>query len=412
MRAFLFIVFFISFTSALSAQRVCTVDEYVAKPKGTKDENKGSILLGPRRDTVSNEIITIPIVIHILYNTGQQNISNAQVISQLNALNNDFRMLNEDAVNVPAAFKTRAADSKIMFCLAQVDPNGRSTTGIIRKQTSKEYFLGDDGMKFSISGGDDAWDPTHYLNIWVCNMFGRSLGYSTVPGAPADKDGVVINWNVFGTTGIVKAPFNKGRTTTHEVAHWLGLKHIWGDDTCGNDDVDDTPSQKSYNFYCPVFPKVSNCSTDGDGDMYMNYMDLTDDACMNMFSNGQKIKMRSLFALNGSRNSFLNSFQCDSSLATGGPLPLDTIADVKSKPPVSLQVFPNPVKNQLNIISQYDVLPDGLNCSIYDVQGKKVYELKLRLQKTQFDVSFLSPGVYFLKTGEGPAKKMFKIIKI
>ncbi len=109
--------------------------------------------------------------------------------------------MNSDAVNVPAAFKSRAADTKIMFCLAQVAPDGRSTNGIIRKHTTKEYFLGDDAMKFSNAGGDNAWDPQRYLNIWVCNMFGRSLGYATVPGAPADKDGIVINWDICRAPG-------------------------------------------------------------------------------------------------------------------------------------------------------------------------------------------------------------------
>lgn len=406
----LFFVILLTYPLALTAQRVCIANVYPQKMMKGGAVNSSSIVTGTGRDTVANEIISIPVVIHLIYNTAQQNISEAQIISQLDALNKDFGMLNTDAANVPAAFKSRAADTKIMFCLAQVDPKGRATKGIIRKQTGKEFFLGDDAMKFTAAGGDDAWDPQRYLNIWVCNMFGRSLGYATIPGAPADKDGVVINWDAFGTSGVVRAPFNKGRTATHEVAHWLGLKHIWGDDICGNDDIDDTPPQKSYNYYCPAFPKVSNCSSDGSGDMFMNFMDLTDDACMNMFTNGQKNKMRSLFALNGYRNSFLNSFQCDSSLATGGPLPEDTAVFVKAEP--SVQMYPNPVSTQLNIIPQNDFVLEGKYCSIYNIQGKKVYEQKFRSQKIQLDLSFLTPGVYFLKLEDGAEKKMFRIIKI
>jgi hypothetical protein len=407
MRLLFFVLLFISLVPDVTAQRVCATDEY-ARSHGPVSE---PVINGlGRRDTLANEVITIPVVIHVIYNTAQQNISDAQVLSQLLALNNDFRMLNTDAANIPAAFKSRAADTKIIFCLAKVDPQGRSTTGIRRKHTGKEYFMGDDAMKFTAAGGDDAWDPTRYLNIWVCNMFGRSLGYATMPGAPLNKDGIVINWDVFGTTGSVRPPFNKGRTTTHEVAHWLGLKHIWGDDICGTDDVDDTPPQKSYNYYCPTFPKVSNCSNDGNGDMFMNYLDLTDDACMIMFTNGQKNKMRSLFAENGYRNSFLNSFQCDSSLATGGPMPEDTV--IFEKPQPSVRIYPNPVAAQVNIISENNFVLEGRNCSIYNTQGNRVYQHKFKSHTTKLDLSFLVPGIYFLQLGEGGDKKMFKIIKI
>jgi hypothetical protein len=411
MRAFLLSVIFYSFLPVVTAQRVCTSNEYARQRGNGYTPQSNNLLTGHERDTVSNEIITIPVVIHVIYNTNQQNISDAQIMSQLNALNNDFRKLNTDAINTPAAFKSRAADAKVMFCLAQVDPKNRSTKGIIRRYTGKEFFLGDDAMKFTSAGGDDAWDHTRYLNIWVCNMFGRSLGYATMPGAPADKDGVVINWDVFGTMGTVRPPFDKGRTTTHEVGHWLGLKHIWGDDICGTDDIDDTPPQKSYNFYCPVFPKVSNCSADGNGDMFMNYMDLTDDACMNMFTSGQAKEMRGLFALNGYRNSILNSFACDSSLATAGPLPEEPAVVVKPEP--FADIYPNPLNDFLNIIARNDYVLNGKRCSIYNIQGNKVYEQRIKSgDKVQLNLSFLSPGVYFLRLGDDADKKMFKIIKM
>ena len=409
MRPLLLFILSIFCYSLVHAQRICTSNEYATELMKGGGLGIGSVLTGTARDTIANEIITIPVVIHIIYNTAQQNISEAQVRSQITALNNDFQMLNADAIGIPSVFKSSSADTRIKFCLAQVDPKGRSTKGMVRKYTSKEFFVGDDAMKFSSAGGDDAWDPKQYLNIWVCNMFGRSLGYATIPGTPAQKDGLVINWDVFGTTGVVRAPFNLGRTTTHEVGHWLGLKHIWGDDICGNDGIDDTPPQKSYNYYCPTFPKLSNCSVNGNGDMFMNYMDLTNDACMHMFTNGQKTKMRSLFSLNGYRNSFLNSFQCDSSLATAGPLPEDTVATIKASPAVT--IYPNPVSDKLNIISQNGFVLEGKNCSVYNIQGKKVYDQKITSQKVVADLSAINPGVYFLKIGDGADKKMFKIIK-
>ncbi len=362
------------------------------------------------RDTVSNEIITIPVVIHLLFNNAAQNISDQQIISQLTALNNDFRRLNADAVNTPLAFQSAAADARIMFCLAQVDPQGRVTKGIVRKYTNLPYFLGDDGMKFSAAGGDDAWDNTKYLNIWVCNMFGRSLGYATAPGTVAEKDGVVINFDVFGTVGNLRADFNKGRTATHEVGHWLGLKHIWGDDSCGSDEVDDTPRQLSYNFNCPSFPRVTSCSPNGNGDMFMNYMDLTNDACMNMFTYGQKIRMRSLFALNGPKNSFLNSFACDSSLATGAPIADDTIPVVK--PVGFVKVYPNPVVDVVNMMPVNDYILEGKNCTVFNMAGVKVLQQKLTTNRPVINLSKLAAGVYVLKIGEGSERKMLKIIKI
>jgi hypothetical protein len=318
-------------------------------------------------------------------------------------------MMNADAENTPAAFRSKAADTRIRFCLARVDPNGRATSGIIRKSTSLDYFSTDESIKFSSGGGADAWDSKRYLNIWVCNMFGRSLGYATTPGGPAEKDGVVINWDVFGTTGAVRAPFDKGRTTTHEVGHWLGLRHIWGDEICGDDGVDDTPPQKSYNYFCPVFPKISNCSSNGWGDMFMNFMDLTDDGCMSMFTTGQKIKMRSVFASNGARNDLLNSVVCDSSFATGGPLPEDTVIHEKKEPTVT--VYPNPMTNELRINAENNYELKGKNCTLFSIQGKKVYGQILTGQKVQINIAFLPAGVYILQLGDGREKKIFKLIK-
>ena len=371
----LFISLLVAFVLVLNvqAQRECGTTIYTQeyfKPAVLKPVGSG----GNERDTVANEIISIPVVVHLLYNTAEQNISDAQIRSQIEVLNRDFRRMNTDAVNTPLAFRSVAADTRIMFCLAQVDPNGHITKGIVRKFTGKNFFQADDGMKYAAVGGDNAWDSKKYLNIWVCSLFGRSLGYATIPGGPAEKDGLVINYDVFGKTGSLKPPYDKGRTTTHEVGHWLGLKHIWGDSNCGTDDIEDTPSQLSYNFHCPAFPHISSCSPDSNGDMFMNYMDFTDDVCMNMFTTGQKIKMRSVFALNGARNSFLNSFACDSTLATGGPLPEDTLPVVK--PMAGVRAYPNPVQNVLNLIpvNNFDLV--GKSCIIYDVQGKIIIKQK------------------------------------
>lgn len=409
MRLVVSLVFALLFVKVSVAQRVCGTTNYTRDHFFTEVQKPVEVN-GPARDTVPNEIITIPVVIHLLFNTNEQNITDAQIRSQIDILNRDFRRLNSDAVNTPDAFKPFAADARIMFCLAQVAPNGRETKGIVRKYTGKEFFLGDDGMKYSAAGGDDAWDTKKYLNIWVCAMFGRSLGYATPPGGQADKDGVVINYDVFGDKGFVRAPFDKGRTATHEVAHWLGLKHIWGDKTCGSDDVDDTPSQRSYNFNCPSFPHANSCSPNIDGDMFMNFMDFTNDACMNMFTNGQKMKMRGLFALNGIRNSFLNSYVCDGSSASGGPLPDDTMPVFQ--PAAGLQLYPNPVQTEVNMVPYNGFELQGKTCYVYNMQGVQLLQQKMASNKETMDLSSLKAGLYILKVASDAEKNVFKIIKL
>ncbi|WP_078062914.1 GEVED domain-containing protein [Solirubrum puertoriconensis] len=259
--------------------------------------------------------VTIPVVVHVLYNTTAQNISDAQIQSQIAVLNEDFRKLNADVSKVPAAFAGLAADAGIQFTLAKQDPNGNPTTGIQRKQTTKTSWGTDDQMKRSTYGGLDAWPAGKYLNLWVCNLSGGVLGYAQFPGGPAATDGVVILTTAFGKGGSATAPFNLGRTGTHEVGHWLNLNHIWGDDNgacTGTDNVSDTPNQGAQNYGCPSFPKAS-CSNGPNGDMFMNYMDYTDDACMYMFSTGQSARMNALFASGGARASLLTS--------TGGTTP-------------------------------------------------------------------------------------------
>ena len=257
-------------------------------------------------------VVTIPVVVHVVWNTTAQNVSDAQIQSQLTVLNADFRKLNSDIGNLPAAFTSLAADCELNFCLATQTPGGAATTGIERRQTTLTSFGTNDNMKFFSSGGLDAWDASKYLNVWVCNLSGGILGYAQFPGGPASTDGVVITFTGFGTMGSAAAPFNKGRTGTHEVGHWANLYHIWGDDgtgCTGTDDCADTPNQADENYGCPVFPQVS-CSNGPNGDLFMNYMDYTDDACMYMFTNGQKTRAQSLFVSGGSRFSLTTSPGC------------------------------------------------------------------------------------------------------
>ncbi len=231
----------------------------------------------------SENVFIIPTVVHVVYKTSAQNISDDMIYSQIRVLNEDFRKMlgtpghNDDPVG---------ADTKIMFRLADIDPNGQPTTGIIRKQTTVSQFGLNDAVKFSSQGGDDAWPSDKYFNIWTANISNGILGYAQFPGGNPLTDGVVILYSAFGYNSPA-APYNKGRTVTHEVGHWVNLYHIWGDGPCGVDDlVADTPESDNSNFGCPT--GHISC---GSVDMIENYMDYTDDACMNIFTQGQTNRM-------------------------------------------------------------------------------------------------------------------------
>ena len=243
-------------------------------------------------------VTKIDVVVHVVYNTAQQNIGDAQIKSQIDVLNRDYRKKNTDLGSVPGAFQPLAADARIEFALATTDPKGNATNGITRTPTAKASFADDDSIKSAATGGTDPWPADKYLNVWIAPRItsaqGDLLGYAQFPGGPAATDGVVILQSAFGTSGTAAAPFNLGRTATHEIGHWLNLRHIWGDDGSGcngSDFVNDTPNQAGPNFGTPAFPHVT-CSNGPSGDMFMNYMDYVDDAAMFMFTTGQVDRMQ------------------------------------------------------------------------------------------------------------------------
>ncbi len=242
------------------------------------------------------EVARIAVVVHVVWNTEEQNISDAQIASQIDVLNQDFRATNADLDIVPSVFGRLISDAKIEFYLATTDPDGNPTTGVTRRSTLLRGFAADDNVKRDSDGGVDPWPTDRYLNIWVCPLVGGLLGYAQFPGGAADTDGVVVTTTAFGTIGTATAPFNLGRTATHEVGHYLNLFHIWGDEDgnqnpCSLSDlVDDTPNQADPNGGIPTFPHIS-CNNGPDGDLFYDYMDYTDDAGMVMFTHGQAARM-------------------------------------------------------------------------------------------------------------------------
>ncbi|NNK81451.1 MAG: zinc metalloprotease, partial [Flavobacteriales bacterium] len=296
---------------SISAQRNCGSMEYLEQQKlnDSKIQEKMQEIELHTKDFIDhptervvNGVVTIPVVVHVVYNNGSENISDAQVQSQIDVLNADFRRFNSDADGT----WSQAEDSEIEFCLATVDPNGNATNGITRTSTSTSAFGTNDQVKFNSSGGKDAWDASQYMNMWVCDISGGILGYAQFPGGSSSTDGIVIDYQYFGTIGTASAPFDLGRTATHEVGHYLNLRHIWGDGGCSVDDfVSDTPTSDNPNYGCAT-GHVSCGSTD----MVQNYMDYSDDACMNLFTAGQNVRMRALFDNGGFRESLGNSSAC------------------------------------------------------------------------------------------------------
>lgn len=273
---------------------------------------------------IPRPVITIPVVVHVIHYIGEAigtytNISDAQIQSQIDALNEDYRRINSEVYSLPAAFRGSSVDPLIQFCLAQQDPSGYPTTGIER---------------FSINGFNEQtmayidanikpvtiWDKDKYLNIWSCDIGLNSngfqtLGYATFPSqSTPSNDGVVILYNVFGRVGNLTAGFNLGRTATHEIGHWLNLKHIWGNENAcaSDDDVIDTPLQTVSSSGCNVFPKledpIGGCSVRYPGIMFQNYMDYSNDNCLALFTYGQKDRIDA--TLFNQRASLLTSPGC------------------------------------------------------------------------------------------------------
>ncbi len=258
----------------------------------------------------------IPVVVHVVYRNAAENVSQAQIDSQIAVLNADFRATNADKSSTPPVFQPLIGDARITFKLATTDPSGNPTDGITRTSTTTTPFTSStDNVKSAATGGADPWPSDKYLNLWVCGNLrsgtGQSLlGYAQFPGGPAATDGVVLVHTGFGNTGTAAAPYDLGRSATHEIGHWLNLRHIWGDDgngCSGSDFVADTPNQAGPNYGAPAFPHPS-CSNGPNGDLFINYMDYTDDRAMFMFTGGQVDRMQA--ALDGPRSSIGVSGPC------------------------------------------------------------------------------------------------------
>ncbi len=376
--------------------------EQMAKNWLTNPANKALI------NKQQTAIINIPVVVHVVYKNTIQNIPDTQIVRQIQILNECFRKQNPNYSTTRPIFDTLGADIEIQFCLAGTDPSGNPTTGIIRKSapTSASFdpIFNMDKVKSSATDGDDAWPNDKYLNIWVCDMSIFStvivLGYSTFPGGPANLDGCVIQSEYFGKY-TAPAPNNLGRTVVHEVGHWFGMRHIWADDDGGaaalncdsTDFVDDTPNQAAKsNSDCNK--SLTTCTVEAaywgalnPPDMVENYMDYSSDACMTMFTKGQKARMYSFLNTDPARIAIKTSTVGCSSVG---------LNELQTNFSDNISVFPNPANDivQLNISAIYS---NNLLCEIYNQFGQIVFATKNLQFKNTFDISHLSNGIYVVK---------------
>ncbi len=319
------------FTTHVQAQRKCGTMEYLAKQKladpslELRMQNYETALqkwIANNQGTLNGQktTITIPVVVHVVYNLSAESITDARVLEQIDAMNKDFAGLNTHSMGV--FDPTLKVNTGIQFCLAQRKPNGSATNGIERRQTTVTYFTDDDAVKYNALGGMDAWDPTKYINIWVCRLVDGLYGYSQFPTTGVNATfGTVICYKYFGITGAT-APFNLGGTSTHEMGHCFNLYHTWGDDgglCTGTDYCNDVPNQANYTIGAKSGLVTDYCSTTTPGIMYTNFMDYTDDISLANFTPDQNARMQALLVPGGLLYSLTTSDGCLASTSCGTP---------------------------------------------------------------------------------------------
>jgi len=367
------------------------------------------------------DVLTIPVVVHIVFNTAAENLPDSVIYNQIATLNADYRRLNADADNVRDTFNTIVGDTFIEFQLAAFDPDGNPTNGITRTNTDVTSFFSlalspAEGVKSAAEGGIDPWDQSRYLNIWVCDMslFGTVflLGYATPPdGLPhwpegsvdGLGDGVVIQYEAFGSNnpnplvaggGTIDV---RGRTATHEVGHYLGLRHIWGDGDCAEQDgVDDTPNAIDQSGSCDLEANTCVDAILGLGDlpdMVENYMDYSPETCQNSFTLGQVALMRGVLEV--------ERFD----LVTDNPaLGIEKF----SLTPSQVNLFPNPATTVVNL--SFPAQNEPVLVEILNETGQITRRETLNAGTTALQLNDLAKGIYFVRIALGDQIEVKRLV--
>jgi len=375
----------------------------------------------------SEEVLQIPVVVHVLYENDAENLSDEIIKSQIDVLNEDYGRTNADTINTRAVFDTIAGKAKFQFYLATIDPLGNPTTGITRTPTNVSSFMTEaelytgqllESMKKPSSGGVAPWPVEDYMNIWVCDISFNGeialLGYATPPnnlpnweGDPLtapEYDGVVIQYSVFGREAVEVMGNGQsvnflGRVVTHETGHYLGLRHIWGDGPCGQvDGIDDTPDAYSSGMsQCDHNANTCYDSPYDFPDMVENYMDYSAPSCQNMFTKGQVDFMFSVIVNNRT--------ELPDTIANSNP---NSILKYSSE----LSVYPNPAKDRVTLnLSQ---LEETTELQIIDITGKviwqSVYSIGSNQSQMNISTEAFSRGIYFLNARSRSSAYSQKIV--
>lgn len=400
-----------SLSSSAQAPSFCGHDHALRKlaqrTPEFRDAMQASIAKAKHRNAQQKSAVVyeIPVVFHVVYNNDAQNVADSVIFDQMEILNQDYRRLNPNASETRDIFLPVAGDTEIEFVLADTDPNGNPTNGINRVETDREGFEFDllsaeitvDEVKFAETGGVNTWG-NEYLNIWVCNieasLLGQILGFAYPPVEAEDWDGffdeisediegVVVHFATVGSNNPYADLDNQegnegGRTLTHEIGHYLGLRHIWGDgffDGCSVDDgIEDTPNASTAaNYMCDY--NLDNCSDDELPNMIENYMDYNLDDCLNMFTQEQAERMRF-------------------NLVNYRPELIGIEVGVEQTSGIKFKVFPNPSNGLISV--QFPSLNEVMNGEVRSMDGRLIQKVSFNQSSNQLNMD-LSDGVYFLQ---------------
>ncbi len=379
---------------------------------------RGGRVSGTQADT----LIEIPVVVHVIHNTqngriggtGNPNISDARIRSQMDVLNEDYQRRNADRTKTPAAYAGVAADLNIRFRLANTDPNGQPTTGITRHYNRKSEFATDEMRDLADIA---SWPTNRYLNIWVTSISGVFIGYAQFPDGTGlagldpvngleKSDGVMVDYRNFGRGPEVDSEvYDQGRSATHEIGHWLGLLHTWGDRDCGDDFINDTPRifgpNEGIDLDCPEF--FSACSGGRVRNMTENYMDYSPDACMNLFTKNQSQRIRQVLVLSPRRRQLLESLRPQ--LPASDVL---AIAKVYNNPFYVSQSAANPFRLDVLLKNRQDVTVE-----VFETAGKKVgVQLFAQIQSSSLTVGLngLPQGLYIVRVRTATEMQARKVV--
>ncbi len=419
------LVIVLSFSLRLSAQPIkrCGTSEYYAAKIANDPSYEASVKAAHQRAmALRNNLPTdpksltvtvrmIPVVVHVIYKTASQNIPLSRIQQQIDILNIDFLRLNVDAQKTRPEFLSFASRANIQFYLATIDPSGNPTNGVTYTNTTVTSFNSStDDMKQNSTGGENAWNTAEYLNIWVCNLSGGILGITTFPGGPASYDGLVISSDYFGPVAS-SSPYDLGRTTTHEMGHYFGLEHPFASGNCTNNDctIDGdymccTPPQSATIFACDT--SSNSCHSDATGlnhpfstdvhDQVENFMEYTDDSCMNMFCTDQTNYMQATLLTDRASLGF------DTTVTVGLKV---IINELESRPTIS----PNPGFENFTIQALHNAIT---HVTVYDINGRQVLDEQV-VAARQFPLNLTSQpsGMYLVKIKYGNSFYTTKLIK-